>query len=342
MAKFDSHPKAQFWSAKNDKLPREVALNSHKKFWFNCDKCSHEFEVSLLNVNQSNNWCPYCYNRKLCGNCEECFNKSFASHSKAFCWANENELSSKFVLKGSEKMCLFNCDKCKHKFKMMPKSITSKGQFCQYCAHQKLCEDVNCNLCFNNSFASVERSKYLVNKNINPRMLFKSSSKKYQFICNECNEPFNTILSDITNGVWCPKCYNKTEKMVFKLLKSKYINVKHQFKPEWSRNDKTNKLLPFDIVLDDNKIIVETDGRQHIEQVANWRTPEDTRVIDLFKIKKANENGYSVIRILQTDIYKNKYNWEKELNENIQKICDECKIQNIYMCKNNEYKDFVI
>lgn len=134
----------------------------------------------------------------------------------------------------------------------------------------------------------------------------------------------------------------KQKKMVFKLLKSKYINVKHQFKPEWCKNDKTNKLLPFDIVLDDNKIIVETDGRQHIEQVSNWRTPEDTRVIDLFKMKKANDNGYSVIRILQTDIYKNKYDWEKELDKNIQKICDEGKIQNIYMCKNNEYKDFVI
>lgn len=59
-------------------------------------------------------------------------------------------------------------------------------------------------------------------------------------------------------------------------------------------------------------------------------------------MKKANENGYSVIRILQTDIYKNKYDWEKELDNNIKQICDEGKIQNIYMCKNNEYKDFVI
>ena len=342
MAKFDSHPKAQYWSSKNDKLPTEVALNSHKKFWFNCDKCSHEFEVRLINLNQANSWCPYCYNRKLCGNCEECFNKSFASHHKASCWSNENEIEAKFILKGSEKICLFNCDKCNHKFKMMPKCITSKKQFCQYCAHQKLCEDVNCSMCFNNSFASVERSKFIVNKNINPRMLFKRTNKKIEFMCDECNEPFNTILSDITNGVWCPKCYNKTEKMVFKLLKSKYINVKHQFKPEWCKNDKTNKLLPFDIVLNDNKIIVETDGRQHIEQVSNWQSPEVTRVNDLFKMKKANENGYSVIRILQTDIYKNKYDWEKELDENIQKICDEDKIQNIYMCKNNEYKDFVI
>jgi hypothetical protein len=33
-------------------------------------------------------------------------------------------------------------------------------------------------MCHNNSFASVERSKYLNDKNINTRMLFKSTNKK--------------------------------------------------------------------------------------------------------------------------------------------------------------------
>ena len=72
MAKFDSHPKAQYWSAKNDKLPSEVALNSHKKFWFNCDKCSHDFEIILKDLNLGGNWCPYCANKKICENCEKC------------------------------------------------------------------------------------------------------------------------------------------------------------------------------------------------------------------------------------------------------------------------------
>ena len=59
-------------------------------------------------------------------------------------------------------------------------------------------------------------------------------------------------------------------------------------------------------------------------------------------MKKANENGFSMIRIVQDDIYKNRYDWITELKANIQKICDDNKIQNIYICKNNEYKDFVI
>jgi hypothetical protein len=59
-------------------------------------------------------------------------------------------------------------------------------------------------------------------------------------------------------------------------------------------------------------------------------------------MKCANENGFSLIRILQKDVYKNKYDWIKELCENIEKIVADKKVQNIYMCKNNEYKDFDI
>ena len=54
-------------------------------------------------------------------------------------------------------------------------------------------------------------------------------------------------------------------------------------------------------------------------------------------MSKANENGYSMIRILQEDVYNNKYNWINELKETIEKIKTENKIQNIFMCKKNEY-----
>lgn len=56
---FDTHPRAKYWSKLNTLRPHEVALNSHKKIWFDCD-CGHSFQSTLLNINQSNNWCPYC------------------------------------------------------------------------------------------------------------------------------------------------------------------------------------------------------------------------------------------------------------------------------------------
>jgi len=340
MAKFDSHTKSKFWSDRNLIKPNEVALNSHKKFWFDCE-CGHPFESSLLNINQANNWCGFCSNppKKLC-DCSLCFNKSFASHPKASCWLDENGIKPKKVFKCADRRRFkFKCDKCEHNFEMNLKGITMQGHWCSYCSHQKLCENIECKMCLDNSFASVERSKFLNDKNINPRMLFKSTNKKFDFDCDVCNETFPSSLSGVTNRVWCPLCVNKTEKILFDKLVEKYSSLKRQYKVDWCKNIRH---LPFDFVIEDRKIIIELDGKQHFEQICKWQSPEKTREIDIYKMKCANENDFSVIRILQKDVYFNKYDWLDKLIINIEKITNENRVQNIYMCKNNEYDKFVL
>ncbi len=47
------------------------------------------------------------------------------------------------------------------------------------------------------------------------------------------------------------------------------------------------------------------------------------------------------VRLLQKDAFHNRYDWVKELVDNVYRIVEEGRIQNVYMCKNNEYKDFV-
>ena len=196
-------------------------------------------------------------------------------------------------------------------------------------------------MCYNNSFASIEKSMHLSDKSINPRSLFKSTNKKFIFDCNKCNQSFETQLSDITRGIWCPFCVNKTEDKLYHEL-SKYYLVERQFKPIWIKNPNTNRYLPFDFVIDDLKIIVEQDGPQHFMQIGNWQTPELTKTTDVYKMKCANENGYSIVRILQKDIWHDRYDWLDELIDNIDKIVLEKKVQNIYMCKKDEYNNYII
>lgn len=63
---------------------------------------------------------------------------------------------------------------------------------------------------------------------------------------------------------------------------------------------------------------------------------------DKYKINCANENGFSVIRLLQIDILKDKFDWFEELKASISKIINEQKIQNVFICKNNEYDQFIV
>jgi hypothetical protein len=343
---FACHPKAKCWSIeRNNGLKSEdFALNSHKKCWFDCE-CGHPFESSLLNINKNNNWCGYCSNppKKLCidENCEMCFNNSFASHPKSIYWSDENELRPREVFKNTDrKKFKFNCQ-CGHKLDVILKGISRDNKWCKYCAHQQLCDSEECKMCFENSFASLEKSKYLHDKLINPRDLFKSSSKKFKFYCDVCCNTFSCMLADINKGVWCCFCINKTEEKLYNEL-TKYYNITRQFKPMWCKNPKTNRFLPYDFMLEDINIIIEQDGPQHFKQIGNWQSPELTKINDIYKIKCANENGYSIIRILQKDIWRDSYDWLQELLGNIDKIILDKGVQNIYMCKNDEYKDFEI
>jgi DNA-directed RNA polymerase subunit RPC12/RpoP len=61
---FSNHPKSKFWSNKNQKKSNEIPLNTHEKFWFDCDKCGQQFYIQLNNINIGL-WCPYCSNNKL-------------------------------------------------------------------------------------------------------------------------------------------------------------------------------------------------------------------------------------------------------------------------------------
>ena len=335
---FESNAKSEFWSNKNQLKPREVFLNCNKKFIFNCNNCNHEFEKQLNSINQNNGLCPYCVNQKICSNlnCKNCLDNSFASHPKSKYWSNKNQLKPREVFLNCNKKFIFNCDICNHEFERYLPDIKYDSTHCTYCCLQSklLCNDNNCKHCFEKSFNSHPKSKYWSDKNyLKSRDVFKSSNNKYIFICDN-NHEFDIALNNVYSGNWCRFCVNKTEQKLFDNLILLYPNLIQQYKVEWCKNI---TYLPFDFCIKDLKIIIELDGRQHFEQVSNWTSPEDTQKNDKFKMNSANDNKYSVIRILQYDVFYDTFNWIEEIKISIQKIIDDKIIQNIFICKNNEY-----
>jgi len=139
------------------------------------------------------------------------------------------------------------------------------------------------------------------------------------------------------NGTKCPTCKTKTESKLLEKIKNIYPTIQPQLRTNWCKNKKTDRCLPFDFVIEKYKIIIELDGLQHFKQVSNWQSPEEANKRDIYKMKCANQNGYSIIRLLQEDVYHDKYDWVTEIKSNIKKIKKDKIIQNIFLCKNNEY-----
>jgi Marseilleviridae restriction endonuclease len=337
---FAFHEKSQYWSNKNLIRPKDIKNLSCKKFIFNCKICNHEFDNSPNNITSKNRWCIYCVNQKLCNNnnCIICFNKSFANHKKSQYWSNKNIITTRNVFKFTAKKYWFDCNICNHEFKSSINNITNNNTWCPYCVNRKLCDDINCNNCYEKSFANYKKSKYWSTKNlITPRNVFKSSHVKYWFICKN-NHKFDSALNHITNhNSWCPKCVYKTEGKLLNWLKFNFSNYEiiTQFKLYYD-----NKYFKYDFMIKELNLIIELDGNQHFKQISNWTTPEYNLKNDINKIKLAITNNYKIIHILQENVLYDKNNWNNKLLKviNIHLL----KYDIIFINNKNKYKNHIL
>jgi hypothetical protein len=335
----------------NNKTPRDITKGTTKKYWFKCDICNHDFKTRIDNITCNTRWCSYCTNQKLCDdkNCNHCFEKSFASYTeetkngklKIDCWIKEkNNKTPRDIFKATNKKYWFKCDICNHEFEKIISSITCHTIWCPYCVSQKLCDDENCNHCFERSFASYDsktaNGKLKIdcwikkkNNDLTPRDITKGACNKYWFKCDVCKKNFETRIGSITcNNVWCPNCKNKTElKLHNELEKLSYIkSIQREYKPKWCSTEYTEMInhqfkvkryqYRYDFLVkfkNGEKLIIELDGPQHFIQVFNWKGPFLQQIRDKYKEFKAKKKKIPLTRLLQEDVYYDRNDWLEKL-----------------------------
>lgn len=81
---------------------------------------------------------------------------------------------------------------------------------CQFGGHRKkLCDNEECNVCFERSFASIQDAVEMLvigPNGTNPRLNFKSTNAKATFKCTECDHEFDHQSVNFTSGHRCPFC----------------------------------------------------------------------------------------------------------------------------------------
>lgn len=506
---FASHRRANHWSDRNTIKPEDVPLyHQASKYWFKCDVCPHEFETLPYTIAKINSWCSYCSNKKLCDdvNCSICLNKSFASSDKAQYLSPTNTINPRTVFKSCNKKFLFNCNTCSKEFTATLNNV-SGGKWCKSCgfissrekqsmkleeflerckeAHGDIYDyskvvmkgvdthvtiicklhgeftqtpykhysDKNgCTECgiirrseanrftldefitkanekheykydyskviYINSQTSViiickehgeftqapnshlqgcgcekcgikarsdnqrQTTKEFIikakevhadtydyskttytsghahitiickihgeftqdpynhlggtgcrrcsgiycledfiseSRNIHgdlydySQSIYVKSIKTIKIICKKCGMFEQRPYSHL-QGAGCNICVNKTEARLYKWLKTIYPNTIKEFKADWCINPLTGRCLRYDFMIPELMVIIELDGGQHFKQVRNWDSPVYAMKKDIFKMQKAKEKGYKIIRLLQQDVYKNNNEW---LNENL-------------------------
>lgn len=134
---------------------------------------------------------------------------SFSEHPMSANWSKNNDKLPHEVHISSKKSYLFDCPDCGHEFLKSLYEISVRNRGCQYCIGRAMCDNKDCEMCFNQSFASIEESKYWSKKNKKePRQVSKGSGQEFSFDCPDCGHEFAKRLCAISGKKkeWCPYC----------------------------------------------------------------------------------------------------------------------------------------
>lgn len=143
---------------------------------------------------------------------------------------------------------------------------------------------------------------------------YKTSRIKVDVVCKIHGSYTVKPTAHIHSRTGCPFCMNKTEGKVYNWLRETYphLEIIRQYR------FKNNKKRSYDIAFPSLKLLLEIDGDQHFIQVREWNSPEENQVNDTVKALNALLHTWSVMRMLQDDIWYDKIDWKSEIERQIE------------------------
>lgn len=270
-----------------------------------CKAEGHIFEIQPnvhLAVGQG---CKYC-NEKLLKKEKRTLNKNV--QRKTVKWTTELFIEEALkVHKNNFDYSLVNVESVKKPIKIKCKKnhifdtliyTHLDGSGCLTCSYNSLSQD-----------EFIKKSKEIFGENtLNySKVEYVNSTEKVILICNEKNHEFEVSPHKHYGSLGCPLCNNSSESLLYDKIIDYYNNINREY---LFKNIAEIKTYPFDFLLDEYKIIIELDGKQHFEYVEFFKSDVVERQrIDFLKMMFAMKNGYSIIRIYQPDILNINFDW---------------------------------
>lgn len=270
-----------------------------------CNKCKEEFEQQA-GVHIAGHGCPKCAviqrpisKRK---STEEFISDAIRVHGDKYDYSKTDYFNSTTNI-------IIICKKQDHgEFSQVP-SGHLQGYGCPKCGLQKVIETLtDTREQFIEKATQIHRDRYDYSE-----IHYVRSNIKVLITCRICCHKFEQTPNSHLQGAGCPSCVNKTEGKLLSWLKEMY--PKYQIRTQFSLQSLPKR--KFDFLIEELKILIELDGAQHFCQVHNWQSPLKTQQIDCWKTYKALEEGYTVIRLSQEDVWEDKNGWREYLQKKI-------------------------
>ena len=233
--------------------------------------------------------------------------------------------------RGRYKYYKYKCNKCgfdcrehwnikdkKYKDELwVEESNLLSGKGCSCCSGKIVVKGIN-------DIATIEPKLVKYFTNIKEAYIYTySSNKKVICRCPNCGFEKKIIINDLhRQGFSCPQCSDSVSypnRFMFNILRQLNIDFETEYSPEWINPKR------YDFYIPSMKLIIEMDGAWHkIDNNLSGQTAKQSKEIDNYKDKLAEQHGLKVIRIDCDYKTANKFNYIKTkiLNSKLNEIFD--------------------
>lgn len=325
----------------------KLTKHTRTKVYWNCNCCYKPFKMSVKNHIISNNKQIPC----LCKTCMLIKRGEDLSKSLSDSQNESNEkYNNNFILHKLKNInCRYNnligvdCKKHNLGFKtILSNHLTTKSGGCSVCIDERYKEIAKLISTTFEEFCEKSNKRHN-NEYIYYEETYINSGTKTKMTHKICGDISWRQAGSHMRGSGCTCEVNKTEAKVVKWLRDNkntlnISHIEHGYKPDWLRE--FNNRYEYDIyikLINDVKIIIEVDGRQHYVSVGLYKNtnPKDVQRRDREKEKMSGDNEHNLIRVNQEDIWLDKNNWEDDIIGFINEKYENNDVITIYDCSAN-------
>lgn len=203
---------ASEYSEKNAAPANAVIPGGHKKRWWLCKKCGHEWQTSVKSRIEGRG-CPACSHHIL----TDTNNLAAAHPDLALEYSTKNLLPADKVLPVGSKKVWWICRSCGHEWQTDAYTRITQKTGCPACANMVITPSNNL-ACTHPEIAA----EYSKDNSLSPRAVVAGSRKLVLWHCRVCQHEWRTtIVSRTSHGTGCPACAGRVP------TKSRNLAVTH-------------------------------------------------------------------------------------------------------------------
>ncbi len=301
LATTDPYLAKEWHPAKNGDLkPTDVTKGNHKKVWWNCSQCGHEWRTTIANRGWNHNGCPVCANR-ICVPGKNDLMTTNPELAKEWHPIKNGDLKPTDVVAGSGRKVWWKCSQCGHEWKT---EVVSRGLGKHGCPKCSKIQGVKALIKFHvkRKGSLAENMPELAkewhptkNGDLTPYDITAGSNRKVWWKCPLGHEYQATIYNRKHSN--CPICNLRKatsfpEQAIFYYIKKFWPNSLNKYK------DFFNRCMEFDIYIPERKIAIEYDGVQwhktdvqHKREIKKYEFCKKHK-IHLIRVKEQREGSW--------------------------------------------------